>query len=299
MPAALDAPVIPDPVVIGDPPAMPSALGEVPRTPGAMSGFAVPDTALDGAELAGLTIRSGSLRGEAHREEGELRQDSMGTWQLSKGPRSALLVCVADGLGSAEHSHRGAVAACQLLRDLVSLNLEPFLGADSREELAGVWYAVAAELAETLKGLAERQGLDPKDLSTTLCAALVDLNSAAERKYAVLAVGDSTAFLLQDGQFTRCLPDPHEGDITDNSTWSLPNGVREPSVATGTLGKDDMLMVCTDGMSNPMREAAVRDQLSRWWADRPAPSLLEFGWQLSYQVTGYSDDRTAICVWGG
>ena len=58
-----------------------------------------------------------------------------------------------------------------------------------------------------------------------------------------------------------------------------------------------MLMVCSDGMSNPMTNDDVREQLARWWGGEQVPGLMEFGWQVGYRVKSYGDDRTAVCVW--
>jgi hypothetical protein len=58
-----------------------------------------------------------------------------------------------------------------------------------------------------------------------------------------------------------------------------------------------MLMVCSDGMSNPMRNGDVRKQLAQWWSGDRVPGLLEFGWQVGYRAKTYGDDRTAVCVW--
>jgi serine/threonine protein phosphatase PrpC len=300
VPAGITPTALPGPPVIGEAPSFPVTLGEVPATPGAKSGFAVPDMALDGAELAGLTIRAASLRGDSHRRNGTLRQDSMGTWRLEEGRLNTVLVCAADGLGSEPHSHRGAAAACQLLRDNLARNgSKQFFDAAPGKGLTDLWQERAEQLASTLSEMAVRQRLDPKALSTTLSAALIEERPASptECRYVVLTVGDATAFTLCSGQFKRLLADPHDGPILDNRTWSLPTAVGPVSTTAGTLAPGDMLMVCTDGTSNPMRQADIQKQLADWWGGGTIPGLLEFGWQLGYRVRSYDDDRTAVCVW--
>jgi serine/threonine protein phosphatase PrpC len=289
----------PEPVVIGASPSFPVTLGTLPTTPGNMSGSAVPDTALDGGDLPGLVVRGASLRGEDHRNMGVVRQDSMGMWRVNDGQMAAVLVCATDGVSSQPHSHRGAVAMCQLVRDLAQDQLSHFFKAESKTGVKFVWEFMADQLAKQLNDLALRQNMDPVTVSTTLAAALIEENPqhAAERRYVILNVGDATAYLLRGGEFRECLVDPHEGEITESRTWTLPTSVGEVGTATGTLGPDDMLMVCSDGMSNPMRNGGVREQLARWWSGEGAPSLLEFGWQVGYRAKSYGDDRTAVCVW--
>lgn len=300
-PVAGRAPVIPEPLVIGAKPSFPVMLGLLPSTVGAMSGSAVPDTVLDGAEIPGLTIRGGSLRGEDHRNQGVVRQDSMGMWRVNDGAKAAVLVCVTDGVSSQPHSHRGAVAVCQLLRDLAQQQVSRFFRTEPKKGLEIFWEIMAEQLSAQLSDLAVRQKMEPITLSTTLAAALIEENPAnpAERRYVILNVGDATAYVLRRGEFTECLADPHEGPVTESRTWTLPTGIGPVGTAAGTVGPGDMLMVCSDGMSNPMRNPNVQRQLAQWWSGDRVPGLMEFGWQLGYRVRTYGDDRTAVCVWGG
>jgi serine/threonine protein phosphatase PrpC len=292
-------PLFPEPFVIGASPSFPAGLGTLSTKPGNMSGSAVPDTALDGGDLPGLALRGASLRGEDHQNTGVVRQDSMGMWRVNDGKMAAVLVCATDGVSSQPNSHRGAVAMCQLVRDLAQEQLSHFFKAEARTGIRFVWEFMADQLAKQLSDLALRQNMDPVTLSTTLAAALIEENpeDPAERRYVILNVGDATAYLLRGGKFTQCLVDPHEGEITESGTWSLPTSVEEVKTATGTLKPGDMLMVCSDGMSNPMRNGSVQEQLARWWSGDRVPGLLEFGWQVGYRVKTYGDDRTAVCVW--
>jgi serine/threonine protein phosphatase PrpC len=291
----------PGPVVIGETPKFPPVLGHLPGNAAAMSGDAVPDTVLDGADLPGLTIRGASLRGEDHRNQRTVRQDSMGLWRVSDGTMGAILACVTDGVGSQPFSHRGAVAVCRLLRDLTQPVVSKLFRAEQKTGLPDFWDHLATLLSMQLAEQARRQEMDPITVSTTLAAALVEENPAhpAERRYVLLNVGDATAYLLRGGEFTECLADRHEGVVTESRTWTLPTSIGPVGTASGTLAPGDMLMVCTDGMSNPMRNKDVRDQLAQWWGGERVPGLPEFGWQLSYRVKSYGDDRTAVCVWGG
>ena len=286
--------------MIGDAPSFPAMLGVIPTTPGAMSGSAVPDTVLDGAEVAGVTIRGASLRGEDHRSQGVVRQDSMGIWRVNDGTMAAVLVCVTDGVSSQPHSHRGAVAVCQLLRDLAQHQVSRFFRAEPGKGLEILWEYMAEQLSAQLSELAVRQNMEPVTLSTTLAAAFIEENPAdpAERRYVILNVGDATAFVLRGGEFTECLTDPHEGPVTESRTWTLPTGIGPVGTAAGVIGPRDMLMVCSDGMSNPMRNGDVQEQLAQWWGGDRVPDLT--GVRLAAQLPG--QDRTATtaprCVSG-
>jgi serine/threonine protein phosphatase PrpC len=163
-----------------------------------------------------------------------------------------------------------------------------------------IWEKIAGSICDRLTDVAGYLGVAPKALSTTLAAALIELNpqDPAQRRFRILSVGDATAFLLSKRHFIPLLADPHDTTITSTATNALPTSLGEVGADAGILGPGDMLMVCTDGMSNPMRNADVRAQLAEWWGGDHVPSMPEFGWQMSYRVKTYDDDRTAVCVWG-
>jgi serine/threonine protein phosphatase PrpC len=295
-------PRFPAPAVIGPAPSFGPFLGPLPESPAATAGLAVPDTALDGAELPGLTIRGASLRGDDHHARQEVRQDSMGMWRVWDGETAAILVCAADGVGSQPLSHLGAAHACAALRKRAGRSVTELFGAADDGSLAELAAHVVGDICRAIDEVAAHEGVEPKALSTTLAAALVEASpaSADERRYLILNVGDATAFVLRDGEFRPCLAGRHDPDapITSSGTWALPTAVGPVGTAVGTIGPRDMLMVCTDGMSGPMLNRDVRERLARWWGGDTIPGLPEFGWQLSYRVRTFSDDRTAVCVWG-
>ena len=292
--------VFPEPVVIGASPSFPAKLGTLSTTAANMSGSAVPDTALDGADLPGLLVRGASLRGEDHRNTGIIRQDSMGMWRVTDGKLAAVLACATDGVGSeplstGARSRRanccGTSPRCSYPASSKRRSRRPASSSSGK--------LLASQLAQQLSEMAVRQNMDPKTVSTTLATALIEESPThpAGHRYVILNVGDATAYLLHDGQFINCLADPHEGDITDTKTWSLPTSVGDVGATVGILYPGDMLMVCSDGMSNPMTNDDVREQLARRWGGEQVPGLMEFGWQVGYRVKSYGDDRTAVCVW--
>jgi serine/threonine protein phosphatase PrpC len=257
---------------------------------------AVPDTVLDGADFEGLTVRAASLRGDDHRYMTEPRQDSMALWPLALESADALLCCVADGVGSQPNSHMGSQLACWLLRN------EFERGADARmwDDSAAFCGDIIGRVASGMLTDAEARRIHPETLSTTLVAALVELTPPDRpRRALVLRVGDSTAFMLRDGVFRECFPDAHKNeDVQGSGTSALPGNPGMAEAGAVTLGNDDVLVLCTDGLSGPMHNDEVKEQLVRWWSTGPVPGILEFGWQLGFRAKSYGDDRSAACVWG-
>jgi serine/threonine protein phosphatase PrpC len=296
-PAVLEHPVFPKPLVYENP-----RLGSDPADLPNPS-VAVPDTVLDGAKLGGVTVRGASLRGDDHRYLAETRQDSMGIWAF-RGSQAkttdAILVCVADGVGSEPYSQVGSARACELLREEMETCYQELLSPELDDRVPRLCHVLAGRLDRQLTNVALQTGREPKSLSTTLVGALIEADSGdpANRRCVVFAIGDSPAFVLRNGVFQPCFQDSHEGVISSTGTAALPSGFRTVETSVFCIGMDDVLLICSDGLSNPMRNAPVEQTLATYWGCGEIPSLLEFGWQLSFRARSYGDDRTAVCVWG-
>ncbi|GAA1802178.1 hypothetical protein GCM10009735_38420 [Actinomadura chokoriensis] len=271
-----------------------SKIGEARNLPSLPN--AIPDTVLDGADFERLTVRAASLRGDEHRYYGEPRQDSVALWQLVLRETDVILACVADGVGSEPNSHEGSAQACQLLREELE-KVESLPSWDDRQRFAR---NITERVAGRMSSYAEGRGLFPRTLSTTLVAAAVESTPTDGRHPAtILRVGDSTAFVLRNGVFQECFPNAHKSeDVQESGTFALPGRPGMVEVDTVMLGIDDVLVLCTDGLSNPMHNDEVREQLVKWWSTGPVPGILEFGWQLGFRAKSYGDDRSAVCVWG-
>jgi len=252
-----------------------------------------PDTVIDGADLRGLTVRATSQRGDDHRYLSEVRQDSFGLWTLRTPDGSeALLVCVADGVGSQPLSHRGSELACELLKDEVVARLPELLAAP----LDGTgWGPLVDQVARRMTEEINRAGGEPKAWSTTLTGALIDI---ASRRVHSFRVGDSIVYLLREGGFQALWDGKDGGEIAHNSTSALPSHYTGVQTAQEVLAEDEVLVVCTDGLADPMANADVRRLLFDHWTTEAVPGLLEFAWQVAFRAKSFSDDRTAVCVWG-
>ncbi|MBA9002500.1 protein phosphatase 2C domain-containing protein [Thermomonospora cellulosilytica] len=258
---------------------------------------AVPDTVLDLADFDGLAVRAASLRGDDHRWTGKPRQDSLGLWTVSRQDRPDLLVAaVADGVGSRSLSHLGSSWACRLFREQIAAHAAEVLVQDDIEDLGR---RIAERIAAAMIERAGREGLERRELSTTLVGAAVELTPPpGPRRCFLVRVGDSTAYLLREGGFGEAFDDARDDEeIVGSATAALPTSVGRVQTAVETVGADDVLVLCTDGLVGPMRNDEVRDRLVRCWSG-PVPGALEFGWQVGFRARSFGDDRTAVCVWG-
>lgn len=218
--------------------------------------FGIPDTALDALELPALSVRAVSVRGRDHRYEGSVRQDS-----YAVGLVEGTLICaVADGVGSASHSHVGATVASRwaaVSTWLAQRHGNMVAGAHSQENLdehqphgddatdVDLTPIASQMLAET----ARIEGIEPPDVASTLVVATIqpqstpgawvdDDDQPVERWLATLySIGDSGMALVRDGEWQRIAMVPTaSGDATGDSVVSVPapdNDDRSLSNQTG------------------------------------------------------------------
>ena len=115
-------------------------------------------------------------------------------------------------------------------------------------------------------------------------------------------VGDSSALILRDGRTWQSLKGGKSdgGAIATSRTAALPMVSREPPQPTSALlGRDDVLVLITDGVGDPLGDATgpVGRFLAAKWS-RP-PLALEFAAQVDFARRSHDDDRTAVAVWPG
>lgn len=235
------------------------------RTEGSSAGAGI---RAEEGDLAGAALRAVTVVGVRHRLAG-LGNDDAFAWQAGA---SALLVAVADGLGSVPGSAQAAARA-----------VVAAVGAGT--EAVGALHA--ANIAVT-----------GGEGATTLVVAAV----AADGAVTVARVGDSTAFALVDRRWRELFASevgPGDDGAVLTTTAALP--ASEPQVETAAvhLEAGHALVLATDGVANPLRDGpetvapALADALAR------PPDALTLAGLANFSRHGCHDDRTILAVWRG
>lgn len=137
-----------------------------------------------------------SVRGPAHEEEETPCQDDWAGTQLSD---SRFTLAVADGLGSASHSHRGSEiaseTAVEYLEDVIAD------GELTEETLRDAIETAFKSARSALQDEADRQGVLIKDLNTTLLVA-----AGGPSGVAAAAVGDGGVIRVYRDEFYLFVP---------------------------------------------------------------------------------------------
>ncbi|MEV6829501.1 protein phosphatase 2C domain-containing protein [Amycolatopsis sp. NPDC051102] len=271
-----------------------------------------PDTVLDGVLLNGdggrppMVLRAASARGRSHRFHGKVRQDAY----AFRCDGRFVVAAVADGLSSRPLSHVAADVVTRHGCHLVAKQLEKAGPGDL--DWAHVLRVLAAKVIRA--GRRELEGASPPcfveqdaevagELATTVLFAVADMRPAAGgHPVSVFAYGDSSAWVLRSGKVWEPLnPVKNEGaTVACSATDALPYlPARPPEVVRTHLGPADVLVLLSDGVTDPLDDGTgtVGEFLAENWRCPPEP--LAFAAHVDFARRSHDDDRTAVAIWPG
>jgi serine/threonine protein phosphatase PrpC len=262
-----------------------------------------PDTAVDGGTGHGLTLRAASVRGRAKRFHGKTREDDF--CLLASTARRAIIIAVADGMGTATRSGLGAALA---VRHAVQ-SVEEQLAERTPDALD--WPKIFNRAAAALVVEHRRQGGGESydrpdrdetrevshDLGTTLTIAVVEPSGEGRASASVAAIGDSPVYRLAAGRYELLVGEREtDEDFSTSSVIALPY-LPQPEVRDIRLEADEVLLVCTDGFSEPL--GGGNSDVGRLFARELAvpPPLPSWSYLVDFAKATYDDDRTLVAVW--
>ncbi|BDD81165.1 hypothetical protein TPB0596_09280 [Tsukamurella pulmonis] len=257
-----------------------------------------PDTVVDGWSTRAVTVRAASLRGHLHRYDGAPRQDEIA---VHTAPSGRVIGVVADGVSAAVHSHVGANTAVTVAVQWLMAEA-PEVGAPvAWDELVR---AISWQMAERGRGVLGLDEIDPQQVeqnsATTLIAAIVDPGPDGSLAVEAIGVGDSTAWVLRNGDFLPVLGGKSDGagGIASSAVAGLP---RVPAIiesVTDTVLPGEVLLLGSDGIGDPLGggQGGV-GELLRSVLTPAAPSPTEFAHMLDFSRETFDDDRSLIAVW--
>jgi hypothetical protein len=264
------------------------------------------DTQLDGGTAGDLIVRAASSRGIAHRHDRTPRQDDYAICATDRW----LVVAVADGVSAGSLSHQAATLACRVAAAAVRDDLQA-AGAPAAvrwdEMLSSVARRIVAHGRRVLTtDEREAENITAKDvagiMATTLAIATIGIEPAQQGNYrgAVVALGDTSAFLLDNGSgWAPVTAVKNEGaTIASSATLALPYiptaGVSPIPIE---ISGGSALMLMSDGVGDPLGsgDGPVGRHLAGLWAEPPDP--LTFAAQVSFARKSFDDDRTVVGIW--
>ncbi len=263
-----------------------------------------PDTIVDGGTAFGLTLRAASVRGRTKRFEGEAREDDF--CLLTDSINGVVVVAVADGLGAATRSSLGSALA---VRHAVAA-VEDQLAAGNA--LSIDWSTVFNRAASALvvehrgqrNGEEGRQRPDydetravSKDLGTTLTVVIVRRESSGVTSISAAAIGDSPVFRLANGEYELLVGRRVTDEAFSTSAVVALPYLPVPETVECQLEQDEILLICTDGFSEPLSEG--NSDVGRFFARELAdpPPIASWAYLVDFEKATYDDDRTLVAIW--
>jgi serine/threonine protein phosphatase PrpC len=257
-----------------------------------------PDSIVDGGHAYGVTVRAASVRGRDKRADGKVRDDDFCIAPLPS--RDAVVIAIADGMGSATRGWLGAVLACRHAVEEVGAQLK----AAPVDELDWEKLFLRARLAlrEQYRKTAGRPETNLQevshDLGTTLVVAVIQ-RAGDGMDVSVAAVGDSPCWTLTGRVWKRIAGADDESDADGFATSDV-SCLPYPIVPDGKsihLESDQVLVLATDGFGKPLGDGTndLGKTMSQYL--RTPPALPVWSYVVDFGRRTYGDDRTIAAVW--
>ncbi|MCX4749789.1 protein phosphatase 2C domain-containing protein [Kitasatospora sp. NBC_01287] len=264
----------------------------------------VPDTALDGAQYPGLTLRAASVRGDSARHRGAPRGDALLVTRFGDAPDGLLLAVIGSRarprVDPRADQDAPATAAEQQPSDTVrsaAAHLAEAIGRSRAELAADLREGARDRLRYGLQRLTTGAAAGLRALAPdtgSLHCLLVPLDPRATHR-AAFGVGPGGLYLLRAGHWI----DAYAARLLHHPDG--PTTVPEPRPFRFRLipaGPGDILLLCSPGLAEPIaEEPAVAHFLAGHWSHPHPPGTVDFLRQVQVRAKGYADDRTAVALW--
>lgn len=256
-----------------------------------------PDTIIDGWSTIHFTVRLASVRGYAHRYYGKPRQDDAVV--AVHDPTGTLVFAVADGVSAAEQAQLGAQLAC---RSAVKGMLAALDASQRGPDWSGLVTSIVQRLvdrAQPRHGAPESDSARAKELFATTLVAGFARPTAAGLVADLIQVGDSGAWLLDQGHYRGVLKQKLDPDalVVSSTVSALPQLPMRIEPVTVPLAPGTALLVGTDGFGDPLGDGSgpVGDLFREVLTHPPPP--LGLAHALDFSRETFDDDRTLLVVW--
>ncbi|QHI73173.1 Stp1/IreP family PP2C-type Ser/Thr phosphatase [Aminipila terrae] len=209
---------------------------------------------------------------------------------------------VADGVGGSNSGEVASRSAVSFVADYVKKN--PVKLVKGREEIKN-YFIKCIEEANTLICNLSSENTENKGMATTLVLAYV-----IRRKAYIVNIGDSRAYLMRNGNLIQITEDHtyvntliRSGALTEDAarnhskrhiiTRALGgDDTVEPDIFEVKLMKDDILLLCTDGLHGEVEDSRICEILTS------GQQMSELCNQLITRAnrSGGNDNITVVCV---
>ncbi|WP_189828846.1 protein phosphatase 2C domain-containing protein [Streptomyces subrutilus] len=263
--------------------------GALPRTDPAAVDTLTPDTVLEGARYGTYTLRAASVRGDSARYRGEPRRDHLLTARFGSGDEALVLVVLAGGDRAAPGAAEAAADLCRTVAAAVGRSRERLAAdilAGHREALRSGLQRLTDRGHGRLRARAAELGLAEGAYTAGLRGLLLPVDPRCSTRIC-FGAGAGGLFRLRAGRWQDLEPGAPDGPA--GADFRFRASVARPG---------DVLLLCSGGLAEPMREeASLSAELTARWSAPEPPGLAAFLADTQLRLKGYADDRTTAAVW--
>ena len=275
-------------------------------------------------------LLTASVRGRSHEHKGTFRDDHSAIEYLSDSGWSILTV--ADGAGSCQYSRQGSKIAieeiiknikqCSELKDTNAVDTAIY-DINKPENLKYITsiihstlYLGALETYKALESFSKKEGINVKDLSTTL---LIALHKKVKGKHfiATFSIGDGLIGLYDKNNSIKLLSEPESGEFAgqtrflDSRTFTPSEYESRIKMTVADDSNFTALILMTDGISDPkfdssdlMKDIKIWDglweelssEINKLDLEQSAKNICEW---LKFKSPGHHDDRSISFLYNG
>lgn len=231
-----------------------------------------------------------SVQGWGHKRLGTVCQDACLATTCQAGSETILVLAVADGAGSADHSDIGSETACRVIHQAIAeyWNSQA-AGSEVTKEQALGWYE---RVRQALEFEAEKLAVPVRQLACTLLVAIVGETAAT-----FCQIGDG-AIVIRDAGELRPVFWPQSGEYANTTNFVTSPRFADDLMFAQQTGRIDEIALLTDGLQCVALNFATRQAHSPFFTplldalrQHPNPSELE-GPMLAFLESKNLAERT-------
>jgi hypothetical protein len=267
-------------------------LGSLPLDP-----HAVPDSAVDGADLGALRVRAASVHGDRRRSPARSRGDSFLLHPLRQFDRPSLASVIASGPVSGGGSSVLTAHACRSLATSLDGFSKALAGLRERQDEATteVLTALLRDAAQTLAAKVRATGAE-RDGAVEITCLVSPYGDFVDRSHLVFGVGTGRLLRLRDGTWDTLFDAgdagrPHRPAFMPDR----PQDVTWRRIETNETKPGDALVLCT-GHCVDLFTGRNNEALTTAWS-QGAPRLPAVMGHFDQAVPLGGADRTAVSLW--
>lgn len=242
-----------------------------------------------------------NLKFAAGTDRGLVRELNEDSYRILPGSsQSPCVFIVADGMGG---HNCGEVASRMAVEHLSEVITGDGTGICSSEDVGA---GLRRFVEDTNRAVYEKSLERPEvnGMGTTLTAAVINENTITAAH-----VGDSRLYLIRNGKMTQLTEDhSYIGELVKNGSLTREEAEHHPgkNIITRAIGsspdlevdilsreieKNDIFLLCTDGLTNMLEEAEIYDVIARREPETACSELIE-----AARAKGGEDNITVIVI---